>query len=64
MAARLPALFRNAQHDVSVDVISFSATIPACEKGGQWQHTLSLLEVIRRAGISSNVVIFNASIYR
>ena len=29
------------------DVFSSHASISACEKGGQWQHALSLLEDIR-----------------
>ena len=38
------------QVDVSLDVTNFSASISACEKGGNWQQVLSLLEQTCKAG--------------
>ena len=43
-------------------MISFSAAISACEKGGQWERALSLLGKMRKAGITSNVISFSAAI--
>ena len=47
---------------VTMDVISFSAAISACEKGGQWQRALSLLEDMCKEGVTGNVIGFNAAI--
>ena len=43
-------------------MISFSAAISACEKGGQWQRVLSLLEDICRAGKALDVISFSTAI--
>eukprot|EP00973_Karenia_brevis_P081935 11360137-Karenia_brevis.AAC.1 len=34
--------------DLSHDVVSFSAAISACEKGGQWQRVAPLLNDMHR----------------
>ena len=47
---------------VTPDVISFSAAISACEKGGQWERALALLEEMRERAWSRNVISFNAAI--
>ena len=47
---------------VEPDVISFSAAISACEKGGQWERALSLLEEMGRRGVEPDVVSFNAAL--
>jgi pentatricopeptide repeat protein len=47
---------------VAPNVISFNAAISACEKGGQWQRALSLLEEMRAAGVTPNVISFSAAI--
>ena len=44
------------------DVISFSAAISACEKGGQWERALSLLEDIKSRGVEPDVISFSAAI--
>ena len=43
-------------------VISFSAAIYVCEKGGQWEQALSLLDKMRWAGMTLNVISFSAAI--
>jgi pentatricopeptide repeat protein len=46
----------------SPNVITFSAAISACEKGGQWKRALSLLDEMRDNGVAPDVIIFNAAI--
>jgi pentatricopeptide repeat protein len=41
---------------VAPDVITFSATISACEKGGQWQRALALLDEMRAARVAPDVI--------
>ena len=43
-------------------MISFSAAISACEKGWQWVRAVSLLDKTCKAGMSANVISFNAAI--
>eukprot|EP00973_Karenia_brevis_P034680 4785837-Karenia_brevis.AAC.1 len=47
---------------LSPDVISFSAAISACEKGGQWQRVAPLLNEMRSRGLSPDVISFNGAI--
>ena len=47
---------------MALNVISFNAVISACEKGGQWQRALSLLDDMHRAGVTLNAISFNAAI--
>ena len=42
--------------------ISFSATISACEKGGQWEQALTLLHKICDTGMTDSVISLNAVI--
>ena len=44
------------------NVISFSAAIPACAKGGQWERACSLLHKMRQVGFTSNIISFSAVI--
>ena len=44
------------------DVITFSAAISACEKGGQWQRALALLDEMRAARVTPDVITFSAAI--
>ena len=44
------------------DVISFSAGISACEKGGEWQMALYLLSQMPAAGVVPNEISFSAGI--
>ncbi|CAK0808009.1 unnamed protein product [Prorocentrum cordatum] len=44
------------------DVISQSAGISACEKGGQWQRALALLSEMWEAKLEPNVISYNAGI--
>ena len=46
---------------VTLDVISFSAAISACEKVERWQRALSLLDDMRRAGVTLDVISFSAA---
>ena len=43
------------------NVISFSAAICACEKRGQWERALSMLDEMRATGVTSNVISFNTA---
>jgi pentatricopeptide repeat protein len=47
---------------VAPNVISFSAAISACEKGGQWQRALALLDEMRAKGVAPDVISFSAAI--
>ena len=47
---------------VSIDVISFSAAISVCEKGGRWQRALCLLDDMCKAGVTMDVISFSATI--
>jgi pentatricopeptide repeat protein len=47
---------------VEPNVISFSAAISACEKGGQWERALGLLGEMRAVGVEPDVISFNAVI--
>ena len=42
---------------VAADVVAYSATISAFEKGQQWQCALRLLTEMRSAGVAAEVVI-------
>ena len=46
---------------VTRDVISFSAAISACEKGGRWEQALSLLKEMLDAGVALDVISFSAA---
>ena len=48
---------RKAKVDASV--ISYSATISACEKGGQWQMAVHLFDNMRKAKVDANVFSYN-----
>lgn len=43
-------------------MISFSATISACARGGQYEHALQLLDSMRKLGVSPDVTCYNAVI--
>ena len=47
---------------IEPDVISYSATISACEKGGQWEKALQLFQEMRTNGIEPNVISYGATI--
>jgi pentatricopeptide repeat domain-containing protein 1 len=47
---------------VQPDVIGFSATISACQKGGQWQKALSVFAAMPEATVKPNVISFDAAI--
>ena len=51
-----------AARGVAPDVISYSAAISACEKGGQWERALALLEQMAVRGVAPNVISYNAAI--
>merc|ERR1739841_325877 len=48
--------------DLVPDVISYSAAISACEKGGQWQVALGLLATMQEAALVPNVISYSAAI--
>ncbi|CAK9030074.1 Pentatricopeptide repeat-containing protein At4g31850 [Durusdinium trenchii] len=45
---------------VQPDVISYSAAISACEKGGQWPQALKLFEAMPEVEVQPNLVAYNA----
>jgi pentatricopeptide repeat domain-containing protein 1 len=47
---------------VKPDVITYNASISACEKGGQWEKALQLLEEMRAKGVEPDVILYSASI--
>ena len=44
------------------DVVSYSAGISACGKGGEWQMALLLLSQMPEAGVARDEISFNAGI--
>jgi pentatricopeptide repeat domain-containing protein 1 len=42
--------------------VTFNALISACEKGGQWQEALAVLEFMRRCGSKPDTVTYNSLI--
>ena len=61
VAARSGAGREDAQR-LQAEVITYAATISACEKGGQWQRALGLFEEFRSHGLQANVITYNATI--
>ena len=47
---------------VPTDVITYGASISACEKGQQWQCALQLLAGMQAAGVSADVMTYSACI--
>ena len=47
---------------VDAAVISYSATISACEKGGQWQMAVHLFDSMRKAKVDANVISYSSTI--
>ena len=47
---------------LELDVVSYSASISASEKGSQWAHALALLREMSDGRLESDVVSYNASI--
>ena len=41
---------------IKANVITYSASISACEKGGQWERALALLDEIEAHGLEPNVI--------
>ena len=46
----------------TLDVVSFSASISACEKGKQWEGALGLLQEMAHKLLTLDAVSFGASI--
>ena len=44
------------------DVVSYSAAITACEKGGRWQHAFALLQTMCDERIWPDTTSYNAAI--
>jgi pentatricopeptide repeat domain-containing protein 1 len=49
-------------HGLKPNVITFSATISACEKGGQWKKALELFHSMKGHGVKPSVITFSAAI--
>ena len=47
---------------IPADTITYSAAISACEKGGQWQRALQLLEDMQAKGIPADTITYSAAI--
>ena len=50
------------RYGLSPNVISFSAAISACEKGGHWHEAVRLLSVMSWEDLSPDVISFSADI--
>ena len=67
---RLPSSFGDAYagirnppvSDTARNVVTYSAAISACEKAGQWQVALKLLELMVASHVQPNVISYNAVI--
>ena len=44
------------------DVVCFSAIISCCQKAGQWQPALTLVDAMLQRNLAPNLVTFNAAI--
>ena len=44
------------------DVITYNATISACEKGQQWMAAVALLREMQQWQMQANVITYNATI--
>ena len=55
---------RHEMHQTSMiaNVISFSATISAQEKGAHWEQSLALLHKMRHTSMTANVLSFSRAI--
>ena len=50
------------QWHMLADVITYSATISACEKGQQWIAAMSLLREMQQWNMEANVITYSATI--
>ena len=50
------------QRVLTSNVISYSAAMSACEKGGQWQRALELLEGMPQRAPKPDVISYTAAI--
>ncbi|CAE8636052.1 unnamed protein product [Polarella glacialis] len=46
----------------SPDVITFNATVTACDRGQQWQRALSVVELMRSQNLEATVITLNATL--
>ena len=51
-----------SKQGLHANVITYNATISACEKGRQWQRALGLLEERSSQGLQANVITYSATI--
>ena len=62
MAAGAEADEGHASRRYPCDTIAYNAAISACEKGGQWQWALQLMEDIQAKGIPANTITYDTAI--
>ena len=46
---------------IEPDVISYSAAISACEKGGRWEQALEVFDEMRSRGVEPNVITYTSA---
>ena len=47
---------------IESNMLTYNAAILACKKGGHWEKSLSLLEIIPGMGIKMGVITYNSAI--
>merc|ERR1711938_278624 len=51
-----------ARYGVTPNTITYNAAISACEKGGQWERALALLDAMQAAGVAPDTITYSAAI--
>ena len=52
----------NERYSVAQNTITYNAAISACEKGGQWERALVLLDEMGVAGVAPDAITYNSAI--
>ena len=55
-------LLASSPQVLRADAISYSAAISACEKAGQWQQALLVLDDVERSSLELDIILCNAAL--